>query len=307
MKVVVTARDFSSVDPCASEMMINAGYEVVEIADALLLSLEEMVETLKDADAIIVGTEKIQKDLLEQLPNLKLIARRGIGLDAIDVKYCEERKIAISRTVGLVEGSVAEYVMAGILYFARRMDLQTASMKRGEWNRLLTGGAKTGTLGLVGFGGIGKEIAKRALPFEMDVLYYRRHRDENDEKGWKVTYTDMDTLLAESDYVSVNVPLTDETRNLFDYQMIKKMKPNAILINISRGAVVNADDLARALKEGVIAGAVIDVYNQEPCTDSPLIDCENALLTPHTAPFTTENFILMNNKSAQTVIEFLNQ
>ena len=239
---------------------------------------------------------------IEESKNLKIVSRRGIGYDSIDIDFCKKNGIAVARALGTVEGSVAESVMAYILYFARRIDLQSESMNKGEWKRIMTPGAKSHTLGLIGFGGIGKEIAKRAVPFGMEVLYYCRH--PKDEFG--AHYAELDELLAKSDYVSINVPLNESTVNMIDKKIFSKMKDGAVLINTARSKIVDTNALVDALKSGKLSGAAVDVFDNEPCMDSPLIGLPNVVLTPHTAPFTIENFREMNNRAAKSVIEFFN-
>lgn len=308
MKIVITARNFSTGDDSAVRLLLTHGHEVVDLSDADMgagTPEAAVIEAAKDADIAITGLEPFSRNVLEQCPNLRLISRRGIGYDSVDVDACRERKITLCRTVGAVEGSVAEHVLAYILYFSRRVDLQNVPMHEGRWQRIMTPGAKTRKLGLVGFGGIGKEIALRARPFGMELYYTCRHPNSAWEQEYGVQYLPLDELLAVCDYVSVNVPLTDSTRGMFGSEAFAKMKPGSIFINIARGPVADAHALRAALDSGHLGGAAIDVYDVEPCTDSPLIGCPNALLTPHTATYTSENFTTMNVIAARNVLNFL--
>ena len=301
MKVVVTARNFSTDDKTALQILQDAGFEVEDHSKEDIGSgtNEEYIRSLVlDAYAVICGPEKVSNKAIAESKNLKIVSRRGIGYDSIDIDFCKKNGIAVARALGTVE----ESVMAYILYFARRIDLQSESMNKGEWKRIMTPGAKSHTLGLIGFGGIGKEIAKRAVPFGMEVLYYCRH--PKDEFG--AHYAELDELLAKSDYVSINVPLNESTVNMIDKKIFSKMKDGAILINTARSGIVDTNALVDALKSGKLSGAAIDVFDNEPCTDSPLIGLPNVVLTPHTAPFTKENFREMNNRAAKSVIEFFN-
>ena len=167
-------------------------------------------------------------------------------------------------------------------------------------------GVKSRTLGLVGFGGIGKEIARRAAAFDMEILYYCHHPKKEWEETYHARYADLDELLAASDYVSVNVPLTESTRGLCGKEFFRKMKQGSVFINIARGEVADPEALKEALDSGHLSGAGVDVFATEPCTDSPLRSCENAVLTPHTAPYTVENFAGMNELAARNVIDFFN-
>lgn len=304
MKIVITARDFSSTDPGAAENLKNSGFEVCEYEDAITQPIEERFEMLKDADGVIVGPEPMPESLLVKLPRLQIISRRGIGTDSIDMAAAERLGITVTRTLGLVEESVAELIVSYLLWFGRDVSAMNAAMHDGEWKRILAHGIKGRKLGLLGFGGISKELIKKIKPFGMEIICNYRHRKPEEEAAYGVTWVEFDTLLAESDYLSVNVPLTEQTRGLFQYEQICKMKETAVLINVARGAVVNAADLARALREKKIRGAAVDVYEEEPCTDSPLIECEGAVLTPHIGPYTLDNFKGMNDKAAENIIAY---
>ena len=305
MKVTVTARNFSTDDDTALKMLKNAGFEVDDRSSEDIGSGtdEKYIRSIiADADAVICGPEKISNRAIVESKNLKIVSRRGVGYDSLDINFCRQKGVAVARALGTVEGSVAESVMAYILYFARRIDLQSESMNRGEWKRIMTPGAKSRTLGLIGFGGIGKEIAKRAVPFGMNVIYYcRRPKDEHGAH-----YAELNELLRQSDYVSISVPLTKSTASMIDEKAIAKMKDGAVLINTARSGIVDTPALAEALKSGKLSGAAVDVFDNEPCTDSPLIGLPNAVLTPHTAPYTMENFREMNNRAAKSVVEFFN-
>ncbi len=308
MKIVITGRNFTTCDKDSIKMLLDAGHEVIDYSDANMGSgTDEKVvyEAVKDADMAIAGLEPYSEYVIERCPNLKMISRRGIGYDSVDTDACRKHNIVLARTLGMVEGAVAEHVMAYILHFARRISLQNEAMHDGQWNRVMVPGAKGRTLGLVGFGGIGKEIAKRAVPFGMKVLYNCRHPKKEYDEEYNVQYMDLDDMLASCDYVSVNVPLSESTRNMFDKEMFSKMKEGSIFINIARGQVMDAYALKEALDNGHLAGAGVDVFESEPCTDSPLISCPNAVMTPHTASYTRENFIEMNRVAAQNVLDFI--
>ena len=307
MKIVITARNFSTGDDAAVRLLTDAGYEVVDLSEADMgtgTPEETVLAAVRDADAVIAGLEPFSAHVLDNCPDLRVVSRRGIGYDSVDLDACRRNRITLARTVGAVEGSVAEQVLAYILWFSRRLDLQNASMHKGEWKRTMMPGAKTRRLGLVGFGGIGKEIARRARPFDMEIVYNCRHPNSHWEEEYGVEYMPLDRLLATCDYVSVNVPLTESTHGMFDAAAFAKMKPGSVFINIARGPVADAHALRAALDSGHLAGAGIDVFDCEPCTDSPLVGCSKALLTPHTSTYTSENFTAMNIIAARNVLDF---
>lgn len=305
MKVVVTARNFTAYSKEAYEMLVNKGYEVVLAEDALKYDKDKFYHTVKDADAVIAGVEEYDRKIIGMLPNLKVISRRGIGVDSIDVDACNEHNIIITRTVGLVEPAVAEQTMAYMLYFGRKVEEQSCMMIQGNWKRSLQSGIQGRTLGLVGFGGIGKEIARRAAPFEMKILYYRPHGRDISERSYEAVYSSLDNVLAKSDFVVMCVPLNKTTKKMADMSMFKKMKRSAYFINIARGGIMNENDLKDALNLHIIAGAAVDVYEKEPCTDSVLAECQNIILTPHSSPMTPFTLTAMNKRAAENVIKNL--
>ena len=307
MKVVIVARDFDAGSGAAIEKLKQAGYEIEECKDhefGVGSGEEELYERIKDADVVIAGLEPYTEHLLSRCPKLKLISRRGIGYDSVDTAACRKFGITLARTTGEVEAAVAEHVLAYILYFARSLHTQSADMHRGLWNRCMHPGAKGRTIGLVGFGGIGKEIAKRANVMDMRVLYYCRHPKPEWEGLYGASYRPLEELLAESDYVSANIPLTKQTENFFGEKEFAQMKEGSYFINIDRSPVADNDALKKYLLNGHLCGAALDVFPHEQCTDSVFIDVPNVILTPHTASYTMENFVRMNEVAAQNVIDF---
>ena len=305
-KIIITADNVSAVDKNAKYMLEQAGFYVEEHPNAALYSQEELIPLLKDADAVIAGTEKYTEGMLSQLPKLKLIARRGVGVDNIDMTAARKYGIKITRTEGLVGSAVAELIMTYILEDARMLSLHCKDMKQNIWSRRLSEGVSQKQLGLVGFGSIAKETALRANAFGMKVFCYYRHRDISAEKAYQTSYVDFETLLSTSDYLSINVPLTAETENMFTMKAFQIMKPSSVLINTARSRIVKTADLVLALKENKIRSAYLDVFDQEPYTASPLHTCENAYLTPHIGTFTRGTFTAMNNRCAEQIIEFFN-
>lgn len=309
MKVVITARNFSKPDTSALQMLHDADLEIIDYSDQNCgtgTSVREMIRYLGDADIAIIGLEPFSQEVIDACPHIKMLSKRSIGYDSVDLAACKQAGITVTRTTGAVEGAVAEHVLAYLLFFARNLSQQNADMHAGVWHRSMAFGVKNRTLGLVGFGGIGKEIAKRAVPFGMHVLYYCRHPKPEWEQDYHVTYCPFNELLAASDYVSVNVSLSDSTRGMFGAKQFAAMKPGSVFINIARSQIMDVSALKQTLDSGHLRGAGIDVFDTEPCTDSPLIDCPNAILTPHTAPFTSENFSAMNRTAAQNVLDYLN-
>lgn len=307
-KILVTSEYFCKFCGKAKQMLLDAGHTVVDNPYGhTFLTPDKIIPHIGDADAIICDLEKINKDVLDAAKNLKIVARRGVGVDSVDVEECKRRNIEVARTVGLVEKPVAELVMAYILGFSRRISPLNADMHKGVWEKLEAHSLFGKTLGIVGLGNIAKEVVKRAKSFDMNVIYYDIFRNETKELEMGVMYAELDELLTVSDFVTLHVPLLDSTKNLIDRRNLKKMKKSAYLINTARGGILNESDVAEAVKNGYIAGAAIDVFEKEPMTDSPLKEVENVIITPHVATYTIETFIAMDERSAQNIIDYFNK
>ncbi len=298
MKVVISARNFVFDGCSAVELLRQNGFEVVDITDGT----DDYLAAIRDADAVINAFEPISRKILDECEKLKLISVRGVGYDYIDSDACREKGIAIARTVGTVGDAVSEQVMAYILHFARQISAMNGFMQTREWKRLMTEGAGGKTLGIIGFGEIGQALAKKAEAFGMRIIY----NCTAPKNGINYPFVSKERLYRESDYIVLAFPLTDETRLTVSEDAFSQMKKDAVLINVARAGIVDETALKAAVKNGKIRGAAVDVFENEPCTNSPLLGIDNIILTPHTAPFTRNNFIEMNMLSAKNVIDFFN-
>lgn len=274
---------------------------------ARLLSLAEGAHAL-----VVRNRTQVRGALLQALsPRCRAVGRLGVGLDNIDVAGCEARGIRVIPATGANALSVAEYVITGALVLLRGAWLQSAPVAAGAWPRAaLSGGRELAgkTLGLVGFGSIGRLTARLARALGMDVIAHDPHLDAADasfaEAG--VRRVGLDELVAGADVVSLHVPLVEATRHLFDAQRIAAMKPGAVLINTARGGVVDEAALAAALRAGHLGGAALDVFAQEPLPAAAhLQDCPNLLLTPHVAGVSAESNERVSFLIAERLLEVL--
>lgn len=290
------------------------GFEVDVNHEDKVLSKPELIAALKAKpyDAVLcLLTDKIDADVFAAAPNAKIFANYAVGYNNIDVKEAEKRKIFISNTPGILTESVAEHTIALIFSIAKRIVEADQFMRDGKfvgWEPMLfLGDDLLGKkLGLVGLGRIGAEVAKRMHDgFEMEILYYDVVRNEELEKKYHVKYVDLETLLKESDFVSIHVPLLPETKHLIGEKQLKLMKKTAYLINTSRGPVVDETALVEALKMGEIRGAGLDVYENEPNAAPGLVELPNTVLTPHTASATVETRSKMSEMAADNIIATL--
>ena len=247
-------------------------------------------------------------ELMDRAPNLKIISNLAVGYNNIDVAAATARGIAVTNTPGVTTEPTADLTLGLILAVARRIveeDRLTREGKFQYWAPMLFLGRSVArkTLGIVGFGAIGQAVAKRARGFDMRILYNRRRRlDEAREREMGIEYADFGRLLRESDFVSLHVPLTDETRHLIGAKELRQMKPTAFLINASRGPVVHEKDLVEALRMGVIAGAGLDVYENEPALVPGLTELPNVVLTPHVGSGTIEDRTLMARMATENLL-----
>jgi len=293
--------------------MLRSKFDVLYAPD-YVKQRAELIAGVKDADALIVrNLTQVNREVIDAAPKLRVVGRLGVGLDNIDVAACESRGIKVIPASGANSLSVAEYVVGTAMLLLRTAYQSTAATAGGKWMKVELGrGRETAgkTLGLIGFGGIGQLTAKLAQGLGMRVIAH----DVNvaaDAPVWKQTGVGsrgLDALLAEADVVSLHVPLLDSTRKLFNAANIAKMKAGAILINTSRGGIVDEAATVAALKEGRLGGAAFDVFDKEPLPDSPLFkDVPNLLLTPHVAGVTAESNDRVSNMIAREVTAFLEQ
>lgn len=302
-KILVTRRTFSE----AAEALRASGAEVVIWDGEDAPSHQDLIDAVADVDGLYAHiTNQVNDEVMDAAPNLKVISEFGVGYDNIDVNAANERGIAVCNTPGILSESTADEAFALLASMARRTYDLPAMVKRGEWGDfdplgLLASDIHHKTLGIVGMGNIGSEMAKRAAGFNMNVLYYNRNR-RDEEFG--ATYVDsLEEILERSDFVSLHNPLTPETTNMMSIDQFKLMKKSAILINTTRGPVVDQDALYEALVAGEIAGAALDVTVPEPIpADHPLLSLDNCLIMPHVASATYDTRMKMAMMCVENVL-----
>ncbi|MCK4335332.1 MAG: D-2-hydroxyacid dehydrogenase [Candidatus Aenigmarchaeota archaeon] len=258
---------------------------------------------IPNANVMLVrSATKVNREMIDSAKNLKLVIRGGVGVDNIDVEYCKEKGIEVRNTPEASSIAVAELTFAIMLSIQRNIVKAHNSTKNNEWlKKQLKGRELYGkTLGLVGIGRIGTEVAKRAKAFGMNVIATR----ESEEQSEYAEIVDLGELLEKSDFISFHVPLTEETKGMVNKETIEKMKDGVVIINNARGKVVIENDLAEALKSGKVGYAGIDVYQQEPPEGSPLLSVENILLTPHIGAQTYENMDRIGDIVYEIIKEF---
>ncbi len=292
-------------DPLAEEavnILKKAGFSV----DEKNYSKEELPSKIGAYDVIIVrSATKVTKNVIEAASNLKVIARAGVGLDNIDLKSAKSHGITVLNTPSANSISVAELVFAFMLSLSRHLVRGTMGLKEGKWEKKALKGVELyeKTLGIIGFGHIGKEVAKRALAFGMKVITYDIVKDDGD---LDVEFVDMEELLRKSDYVTVHLPLLESTKHLMDANKFSMMKPTAFFIHAARGGIVDDEALYNALKDGKIAGAALDVFENEPPDEKEkaLLNLPNVIGTPHIGASTVEAQRRVGLEIVHKIIDF---
>ena len=268
--------------PPALREMLGPEFEILEWDES-----PQSTVLAKAVGIITYGHPHVGGELMDRVPHLKVISNHGVGVDHIDVGAARERKIPVGNTPGCLDASTADMTMALMLATARNVIVGDHFARSPEFthydpSQLIGYEVSGSTLGIVGLGRIGRQVAKRAMAFDMKVLYHNRKRDEQAERELGVTYVSLDDLLRQSDFVSLNCPLTSETTNLIGKREFGLMKSTGILLNIARGPVVDHDALFAALNSKRIAGAGLDVTSPEPLPrNHPLLGLTNVVITPH--------------------------
>jgi glyoxylate reductase len=294
--------------------MLRERYDV-EVSDYDgIIPREMLLEKVKGADVLLsLLTDNIDAEVMDAAgPNLKIIANYAVGYNNIDVEEATKRGIMVTNTPGVLTETTADFAWALLMAIARRIVEADKFVREGKfrgWGPMLLLGTDVfgATLGIVGFGRIGQAMARRALGFNMRVLYYDNSRiDEQIEKELKATFVDLPTLLKESDFVTLHVPLTKQTHHLIGEKELKMMKKDAYLINTARGPVVDEKALVKALKEGWIKGAALDVFEKEPEIEPELLKLDNVVLAPHIASASYATRSKMSVMVAENIIKALN-
>jgi len=271
-----------------------------------------IIEKAAEIDALVpLLSDKIDAEVYNAAPKLKIVAQMAVGFDNIDLQEATKRGIYVTNTPGVLTETTADFAWALLMAVARRVVEGDKYVRTGQWKvgwhpMMLQGRDVYGaTLGIVGLGRIGCAIAKRAKGFDMKVLYHDVVRRQDFEKEYGIQFTDVETLFKTSDFITVNVPLLKETYHLVDEKKLKMMKKTAYIVNNARGPVVDEKALYKALKEGWIAGAGLDVFEQEPTAmDNPLLKLDNIVVAPHISSASYETRSRMAEMVAENLVAF---
>ena len=281
----------------------------LQVDERVGMKPDELVRAIADYDGLIVrSASTVTKEVVDAAAKLRVIGRAGIGVDNIDVEAATKRGIAVMNTPGGNNVTTAEHAISMLLSLARAIPQATASMKGGKWEKSKFTGSEISnkTLGIVGVGNIGKLVAERAQGLKMKVIAYDPFITEEKAREMGVELATLDNLLQRADFISIHTPLLPETRNLIDAAALAKMKPTARLVNCARGGIVDEAALADALRNKKLAGAALDVFEQEPVpTDHPLLGLDNVICTPHLGAATAEAQVAVSVAIAEQIVDFL--
>ena len=277
-------------------------------------SPEQLMEAMSNVDGAIINVmDRIDAPLLDAAPKLRVLSQVAAGLDNIDIPEATKRDIIVGYTPGVLAKSTADLAFALLLAVARRVVESDKWVREGNWKishhpMFWLGSEVNGsTLGILGLGGIGLEMAKRGLGFDMKILYHSRTRKRDLEKEYGLKYASFKRVLAESDFLSIHVPLTPQTNHFIGEKQLQMMKPSSILVNLSRGPVVDTGALHQALTNGTIAGAGLDVFDPEPVpTDHPILGLDNVVVLPHIGSASNRSRRDMHLLAARNLVAGLN-
>lgn len=289
-KIVITPRGFAKCGVENAKIMEAAGFEVFYNDTGLAYTAEEFSRATQDAEGVIVGVETVDREYIDCHPKLKAVVKFGVGTDNIDVAYCKEKGIFVGRTIGSNARSVAETAMSFVIADSKNLYNSIANTREHGWAKMTGYEIQGKTIGIIGFGAIGKEVAKMACGLGMHVLAYDVCDicPEMVEK-YDIEVATVEEIIKRSDFISLHIPLTNETKNMISSKELNQMKPNVVLINTARGGIVNEADLYGALKNRVIRAAYFDVFTCEPPREEePLLTLPNFYLTPHIASRSAE-------------------
>ncbi len=292
MKIAVTSSTFSR-DPVLVKEL-QRYFPEVSLNQGKRYSPPELVEHLQNTDGAILGLDKITGEFLDKCPNLKVISRFGVGIDNIDLEACQSRGVEVKYGKGVNAVGVAEYTLGMMIDSVRHISQNSLNLKNGVWRPADSGyNLSEKTVGIVGLGYVGRKLTELLKPFNCRILVHDVVNQETYAKENGLEQVSEDFLFENSDVISVHLPLTEQTKNFVGKNLLSLMKPNAYIVNTSRGGVMDESELYDSLSDGRIAGAALDVYQEEPAKNSQLLNLKNVVCTPHVAGNSFESNLAM--------------
>jgi len=302
----IATSSFSKYSSSPKKILERLNYEIILNPYKRKLSKNELIDLSKSSDCIIAGTELYDKEVLEKLGNLKILSRLGVGLDNIDLKFAEQKKIKVFTTPTSPGLAVSELVLGLMLNISRHISRHDKNLKEGRWKKEMGSLLKGKTLGIIGLGTIGRNLVELTKGFEFKLLAFDINQDKLYAKQNNVHYCSLDDLLSNSDIISVHLDLNSQTTLLIDERKIKLMKKDVIILNTSRGEIIDENALYNSLKKNNLMGAGLDVFHDEPYS-GPLLKLSNVILTPHIGSYSKEIRNKMEIEAANNIVRGLNE
>ena len=306
MKILVTPTSFKlSKGGPALELLLSFSKDLVFNPQEKPLLEDELIPLLAGCEGCIAGLDFITRKVIEKAPELKVISRYGVGVDRVDLEAAREKGVVVCNTPGVNANGVADLVFALLLAIARRVPLLDRKTKEGQWLRS-TGFELCGkTIGILGLGAVGKAVAKRAAGFSMKIMAYDPFLNKEYTLANGIIAASFDEVIKEADFISLHLPLMDETRNIINEDTMKSMKQGAVIINTARGGLIDESAAYNLLKSGHLGGLGLDAFETEPPGSSPLFTLDNVVVTPHTGAHTAEAMAAMADMSVRNLIDVL--
>ncbi len=301
-KVLITPRVSFGKFSQAEELLRKNDIEPVFPPYPHPLTEDQLLELIAPFDALIFGLEPLTERVFEKAKNLKVVSKHGVGVDNVDIDAATKRGIVVANAPGTNENAVAELTIGFLFMLARHIVQLYKSLQKKQWEKMVGIELEGKTLGVLGTGRIGKRVAKKAMALGMQVLGYDLVHDQELSSHPQFQYVSLEQLLRESDFVTLHLPLSEETKKLINREKLALMKETAFLINTARGGIVDEEALFEILKKGKIAGAALDVFSQEPPFNNPILELPNVITTPHIGADTKEAVRNMDEVSAKNVI-----
>jgi len=301
--VLITARSFGKEVPEPMERLIQHGFRIMEWREGTGLEVSELIAKVGQADAWIVGSYPIQAALLEDVPRLQIIAKHGVGIDNIDVPTATKKGILVATAPGSNDQAVADLTLGLLLSLVRKIPQANASVKSGRWERFKGFGLAGKTIGIIGLGRIGLNVAKRVKGFDMEILGYDLFWPEERAREIGIVRVGFETLIEKSDVITLHVPRTRETEGLIGEHQIARMKAGVWVVNTSRGRIIDEKPMCRALVSGKVAGYATDVFETEPPEGNPLLSLTNVVATPHIGSYTDDALRMLGDSTVDTILK----
>lgn len=306
MKILVTVTNYSKYCQAGKRILQDAGCEIIENTSGRPFTAEELEELVGDVDGAIAGADVWSEQIFRAALKMKVLVRFGVGVDNFDLEAAKKYGITVCNCPGINTTAVAEQAVALILGLTRQIVWLNKETKEGKWPRIMMHELKSCTVGILGFGSIGRNICEKLKVFSPVLIAYDKYVDEKEAERLGVEMVSFEEVLKRSDVISVNLPAVPETIGIINSQNITKMKNDVYLVNTARGSLVKEKDVAEAIRTGKIAGFATDVYAREPITrENPLLSSDRVIMTPHTSAETYENCETTSCVTAKIVLDVL--